>query len=118
MLQNKGEYIVYRRNKYYVKNNILHLSKQGITHIAEIEGLSKLTGLKALDLSYNNISEINGLETLVELEEVWLNNNKIEEGLIKSLDFLGGLNKYVHKNDKVMLKPNINGTEGITNQSG
>jgi len=79
MAQYKEEYVIFNSNKYEVKNDILNLSTLGITSITEIEGLSNLTGLKVLDLSYNKISEIKGLETLIELEKLWLNNNEIEE---------------------------------------
>ena len=39
----------------------------------------------------------------------------IKKGLIKALNQIGGLEKYISHNDKIMLKPNLNGTEGITN---
>ena len=61
MAQDKEEYVIFNSNKYEVKNDILNLSTLGITSITEIEGLSNLTGLKVLDLSYNKISEIKGL---------------------------------------------------------
>ena len=38
----------------------------------------------------------------------------IDPSLQKALSGIGGLQKYVHPGDIVMLKPNINGTEGIT----
>lgn len=38
----------------------------------------------------------------------------IKPALIKSIDLIGGLGIYLRHTDKVMLKPNINGTEGIT----
>lgn len=42
-------------------------------------------------------------------------NNGIKSALINALDLIGGLEKYIQHNDYVMLKPNLNGTEGVTN---
>lgn len=42
-------------------------------------------------------------------------NNGIKPALIESLDLIGGIKSYLSHTDKVMLKPNLNGTEGITN---
>lgn len=42
-------------------------------------------------------------------------NQGIKPALIKSLDLIGGLKAYLSHDDSVMLKPNLNGTEGITN---
>lgn len=39
----------------------------------------------------------------------------IKNGLIKALSLIGGLESFISHSDVVMLKPNINGTEGITN---
>ncbi len=39
----------------------------------------------------------------------------IKNGLIKALSLIGGLESYISHQDIVMLKPNINGTEGVTN---
>ncbi|MFB3895804.1 MAG: DUF362 domain-containing protein [bacterium] len=41
-------------------------------------------------------------------------NLGIKPALIKSIELIGGLEKYLKHTDKIMLKPNINGTEGIT----
>nr|CBH39590.1 conserved hypothetical protein, DUF362 family [uncultured archaeon] len=42
-------------------------------------------------------------------------HNSIKETLEQSLKDIGGLDKYIKGNDKVILKPNINGTECVTN---
>lgn len=42
-------------------------------------------------------------------------NNGIKNALIKAIDLIGGIGEFVGHGDTVMLKPNINGTEGITN---
>jgi uncharacterized protein (DUF362 family) len=39
----------------------------------------------------------------------------IKPALLKSIDLIGSIAAYIDHSDKVMLKPNINGTEGITN---
>jgi len=39
----------------------------------------------------------------------------IKRALSDALSLIGGLETYVRKGDKVMLKPNLNGTEGVTN---
>ncbi len=41
----------------------------------------------------------------------------IRAGLIRALDLIGGLDRYAGRGDSVMLKPNINGTEGVTDVS-
>ena len=41
-------------------------------------------------------------------------NGSIRESLIACLDNIGGLLSYVKPGDKVLLKPNINGTEAVT----
>jgi uncharacterized protein (DUF362 family) len=40
----------------------------------------------------------------------------IKKGLTHALDLIGGLSHYIKKNDKVLLKPNLNGVEGCTNR--
>ncbi len=35
--------------------------------------------------------------------------------MLKALDLIGGLQSYIGRQDTVMLKPNLNGTEGVTN---
>ncbi len=42
-------------------------------------------------------------------------NQGIKEGLVKVLDLLGGLEHFIDRNDRIMLKPNLNGEEGCTN---
>ncbi|MDY6934923.1 MAG: DUF362 domain-containing protein [Spirochaetota bacterium] len=42
-------------------------------------------------------------------------DNGIKEGLIDALDLIGGLSNFVERNDRVMLKPNLNGVTGLTN---
>ena len=52
----------------------LHL---GTNHIANIEGLSNLTKIKALKLEHNQITKIEGLDSLVFLERLNLSDNFI-----------------------------------------
>ena len=40
----------------------------------------------------------------------------IKKGLTHALDLIGGLGHFIKKNDKVLLKPNLNGVEGCTNR--
>jgi uncharacterized protein (DUF362 family) len=40
--------------------------------------------------------------------------NTIREGLEKALELIGGLSRFVGQNERIMLKPNINGTDVIT----
>ena len=40
----------------------------------------------------------------------------IKDSLSEALELIGGLGQYIEKNDTVMLKPNLNGTEGITDR--
>ncbi|HEX7628442.1 MAG TPA: DUF362 domain-containing protein, partial [Candidatus Methanoperedens sp.] len=42
-------------------------------------------------------------------------NKGIKSSLQKALDLIGGLESYISRDERVMLKPNLNGTEGITN---
>jgi protein phosphatase 1 regulatory subunit 7 len=47
--------------------------------IKKVEGLSKLTRLRLLELGGNQIRDVStGLETLVNLEQLWLGKNKID----------------------------------------
>lgn len=80
----KGKY-------YYVRDGKLDLTGRKIANITEIKGLKKLTKLKKLDLSWNQIEEIKGLEKLTQLEILKLNNNEITE--IKGLEHLTNLQK-------------------------
>jgi uncharacterized protein (DUF362 family) len=40
----------------------------------------------------------------------------IKQGLYNAIEFIGGMGQYAGCNDKVMLKPNLNGLEGFTNK--
>ena len=40
----------------------------------------------------------------------------IKPALVRALDLLGGLDRFVRRTDRVMLKPNLNGDEGCTNR--
>jgi uncharacterized protein (DUF362 family) len=40
----------------------------------------------------------------------------IKPTLIKAIDLIGGLGRFVGRSDRVMLKPNLNGEEGFTNR--
>jgi len=42
-------------------------------------------------------------------------NNGIKNGLIEAVNLVGGIEKFIGRSDNVMLKPNLNGTEGLTN---
>jgi uncharacterized protein (DUF362 family) len=41
----------------------------------------------------------------------------IKPALIRALDLVGGLNCFVGRSDRVMLKPNLNGEEGYTDRN-
>ena len=43
-------------------------------------------------------------------------NEGVKESLCKAIDLVGGLNHFVLKSDRVLLKPNLNGLEGYTNK--
>ena len=45
--------------------------------IKELFGISQLTTLVELNLSFNNISDVGPLEDLVLLEKLWINRNHI-----------------------------------------
>ena len=53
-----------QRGKYYVEDDKLDLSGLIFSDISKIKGLERLTNLKYLDLTYNEIKETNGLEHL------------------------------------------------------
>jgi uncharacterized protein (DUF362 family) len=40
----------------------------------------------------------------------------IKRGLYDAIQLIGGMELYVGRNDKVMLKPNLNGADGFTNR--
>jgi uncharacterized protein (DUF362 family) len=40
----------------------------------------------------------------------------IKPALIKALDLIGGLDRFVARSDRMMIKPNLNGEEGCTNR--
>jgi uncharacterized protein (DUF362 family) len=40
----------------------------------------------------------------------------VKESLNEALDLIGGLGHYIKRSDRVMLKPNLNGSEGYTNK--
>jgi uncharacterized protein (DUF362 family) len=42
-------------------------------------------------------------------------NNGIKQSVVKAIELIGGIEKYISRTDKIMLKPNLNGTEGLTN---
>ncbi len=39
----------------------------------------------------------------------------LQESILKSIDLIGGLGQFLNHDDRIMLKPNLNGTEGVTN---
>ena len=75
--------VEYHGKSYVVKKKnglkTLDLSRLGIVHITEIEGLDRLMDLQVLNLSGNRITEIKGLENLTNLEKLVLSNNQITE---------------------------------------
>lgn len=95
------EFVIFKGRRIMVRNGILDLRQNGITNIADLEGLSNLTtlrelnlsgneirtlenlpilpDLKRLDLSLNQITVIRNLDKLVSLEELNLNDNNIYE---------------------------------------
>jgi uncharacterized protein (DUF362 family) len=40
----------------------------------------------------------------------------VGESLVRALDLVGGLSRYVRRGDAVLLKPNLNGVEGCTDK--
>ena len=40
----------------------------------------------------------------------------IKQGLFDAVELVGGLASYIGHADKILLKPNLNGTEGVTNK--
>jgi hypothetical protein len=69
----------------------LDLSKKGIYHITDIQGLIGMQNLTILKLDNNHIQEIIGLETLQDLRTLSLASNDIRE--IERLDTLYNLKK-------------------------
>ncbi len=51
----------------------------------------------------------------MSLVSITRTNNGIKTGLIEAISLIGGIEKYISRTDKIMLKPNLNGTEGLTN---
>lgn len=104
------EYVTFRNKVYKVKNGALSLKNKGIDDIAEIVGLTEISGLKQLDLSNNNITEIKNLENFNDLFSLNLSNNKIAQikGLetLQNLRFLKLSNNYIRQ---------IEGLETLTN---
>ena len=104
------EYVTFRNKIYKVKNGALSLKDKGIDDIAEIGGLTEISGLRLLDLSYNNITEIKDLENFRDLISLDLSNNKITQikGLetLQNLRFLKLSNNYLRE---------IEGLETLTN---
>ncbi|MCX6090422.1 MAG: hypothetical protein NTX88_08685 [Candidatus Atribacteria bacterium] len=41
----------------------------------------------------------------------------LKDSLIQALELIGGISRYFHKNDRVLLKPNLNGKEGTSSQA-
>ena len=62
----------------------------GLGQLTEVpKGLEKLTQLKQLILSVNQLTEVQGLEKTPQLTELWLNNNKLTD--VKGLEKLTNL---------------------------
>jgi hypothetical protein len=100
-----------KQYKTKIKNTRLFLDLHGkkITTIAEIDGLSSISGLQVLNLARNNISEINGLEALTDLQKLDLRLNKISE--IKNLETLVNLEELCLQGN------NISEIKGLANQT-
>ena len=56
-----------------------------------------------------NTGDAMGKVSLVKLK------GSIHQSVYEAVDLVGGLQHYVDQNDRVMLKPNLNGVEGSTN---
>ena len=86
---------VYHNNKRYKTKRLddgtfsLDLSKKGIYHITDIQGLIGIQNLTVLKLDNNYIQEIIGLETLQDLRTLSLASNEIRD--IERLDTLYNL---------------------------
>ena len=88
---------VYHNNKRFKAKRLddgtfsLDLSKKGIYHIIDIQGLIGMPNLSVLKLDKNFIQEIIGLETLQDLNILSLASNEIRD--IERLDSLYNLKK-------------------------
>lgn len=125
-------YVIYKGNKYQLKNGKIDLSNKGIKDITEIKGLENLKNLKELKLFQNKITEIKGLDTFENLQVLNLGRNKISEitGLTKLINLqtlnlernliteIKGLN-FTKKIENLNLRNNkiseIKGLDALTN---
>ena len=96
---------VYHNNKRYKAKRLddgtfsLDLSKKGIYHITDIQGLIAIQNLSVLKLDNNYIKEIIGLETLQDLRTLSLVSNEIRD--IERLDMLYNLKKLDLSHNKI-----------------
>lgn len=85
----------------------LHLGRNSIT---KIENLESLTALKTLFLDHNSLTKIENLDTLVNLEALYITNNELTE--IDGLAQLSNLTILDLKENKIT---SISGLEGNKN---
>lgn len=86
---------------------VLNTSGLGITDIAKIEGLEKLTELKGLNLGGNAIFEINGIDKLINLEYLSFEGNNVSE--------IKGLENLVNLKGLILQRNQINEIKGLEN---
>lgn len=103
----KLETVQVKGKKYHIFEGFVSLRDLGITSIKEIEGLDKLTELKSLFISSNNISKIDGLDKLQSLEYLNLMSNKITD--------ISGLKKLHNLRQLHIGENNISKIKGLEN---
>jgi hypothetical protein len=107
---------VYHNNKRYKAKRLddgtfsLDLSKKGIYHITDIQGLIAIQNLSVLKLDNNYIQEIIGLETFQDLRTLSLVSNEIRD--IERLDTLYNLKKLDLTHNKIQ---EIKGLDSLKN---
>ncbi len=96
------QYVSHKEKKYFVRKGKLTISRVQIKKISDINGLSKVKGLKMLTIEYTPINSINGLENLVNLESLSLSRNKIKiVSRLKTLKNLKILDLSFNKIEKI-----------------
>jgi len=86
---------------------VLDMSGWGITDVAKIEGLEKLTELKGLNLGGNAIFKINRIDKLINLEYLSFGGNNISE--------IKGLENFVNLKGLMLRGNQINEIKGLEN---
>jgi len=109
---------VYHNNKRYKTKRLddgtfsLDLSKKGIYHITDIQGLIGIQNLTVLKLDNNYIQEIIGLETLQDLRTLSLASNEIRD--IERLDTLYNLKNLNLSYNKIHEIKGLNSLKNLT----